>query len=342
MTVAAPTLSAHFTGLTNGESYTFTVMARNAIGDSHSSPNSNTVTPFGEPGQVTGVTAAYGDGTVTISWQAAAANGNTPHYNVVGTAPEAPGTVGPLTTSGLQMTFTTLPHCVPWSFTVTAENDAGVGTSSNTLTGVVPAASQTVVVGNTAYNPQNINSPELCRRVTYTFPVSAANTRSHSVTDFLKLGQTNKAPLLFDSGLIAPGGPSFTYLFQGAGYYSYQSTGKNDIYTGAVGFPVVVTPNSGSKSGTYDVRWGYRMAPWLVVNIDFQFLKTGGKTWPNSWTNWKKGVTTTHDSFNPSTNPLTLKNGAGTYRFRATMTNPTTGRSSAPSADLPISYLTVS
>src|SRR5439155_26859272 len=45
LTVAAPATTLHFTGLTNGTTYAFTVVATNRSGDSPASARSNAVTP---------------------------------------------------------------------------------------------------------------------------------------------------------------------------------------------------------------------------------------------------------------------------------------------------------
>lgn len=65
---------ADIDGLTNGRAYTFTVTANNANGVGPASEPSNSITPsappppLGAPGPPLNVTAAAGDGTLSISW----------------------------------------------------------------------------------------------------------------------------------------------------------------------------------------------------------------------------------------------------------------------------------
>ena len=67
--------SATVGGLSNGTSYTFTVIARNEVGDSAPSPASNAIVPAGPPGAPQ-ITAATPDtGRVTITWNRANDNG---------------------------------------------------------------------------------------------------------------------------------------------------------------------------------------------------------------------------------------------------------------------------
>ncbi|RJT84723.1 fibronectin type III domain-containing protein [Cryobacterium melibiosiphilum] len=59
--------------LTNGTSYTFTVTARNAIGDSAASPASAAVVPFGVPGRPASATLSapgQGTGALVLNWEA--------------------------------------------------------------------------------------------------------------------------------------------------------------------------------------------------------------------------------------------------------------------------------
>ncbi|MET0806861.1 MAG: fibronectin type III domain-containing protein, partial [Lacisediminihabitans sp.] len=80
------------TGLTNGTDYTFTVVATNKDGDSQSSGDSKSVTPYGTPSAPTGLTGSKsGDApaTVTFSWGAPSNTGGgsvTYHYSYDGSA----------------------------------------------------------------------------------------------------------------------------------------------------------------------------------------------------------------------------------------------------------------
>jgi Fibronectin type III domain len=62
--------------LTNGTPYTFTVSALNVVGEGARSAPSNPVTPATVPGAQTGVTAARGDQSATVSWTAPISNGS--------------------------------------------------------------------------------------------------------------------------------------------------------------------------------------------------------------------------------------------------------------------------
>ncbi len=328
------------TGLTNGTAYTFSVVAHNSVGDS-TAAEVGPVTPYGAPGKVGGITVTYGDGTVTLSWPAAASNGEPiDGYVVTGTTAEAPVVTRSVEGTTLQTTFSTLPHCLPYSFTVQAMNAAGPGPVSDALPGVVAAQARTVAVEDTRYVPPSITGVELCMRVTFAFAASVSNTKPHSVTDFRQLGENNTSRFLFNSGAVAPGGSPFTYLFQGAAFFTYRSTatGASGTFTGGVGFPVITSPTTATTTTPIDVRWGQRPAPWLVFDVQYSFRKAGKTTW-GTWTAWLSGQTGTHGSFTPSV--VAPKNGPGTYKFRATLRNPTTKRTSDPSSEQTAWYVTV-
>ncbi|PJJ71674.1 fibronectin type III domain protein [Diaminobutyricimonas aerilata] len=77
-TVGADQDSYRATGLTNGNSYNFTVTAKNVLGDSEVSDPSNTAIPYGKPFPPDGLNSTAtnnGSGQATISWNAANGNG---------------------------------------------------------------------------------------------------------------------------------------------------------------------------------------------------------------------------------------------------------------------------
>ena len=69
MTVGANTLGTTITGLSNGSTYSFEVVATNAIGDSAGS-NVTAVTPVGPPAAPTGVVLTAGPGNLLVAWNA--------------------------------------------------------------------------------------------------------------------------------------------------------------------------------------------------------------------------------------------------------------------------------
>ena len=142
-------LSCTVTGLTNGDTYSFTVRATNSVGLGPSSPDSNPVTPATVPGAPSSVSATGGDADATVTWTAPASDGGSAvtGYRVttyVGLVAEAVTTVGNVTTDVVGG----LTNGDTYSFTVTAINGVGLGATtdfSNTVTpATVPGAPSSV------------------------------------------------------------------------------------------------------------------------------------------------------------------------------------------------------
>jgi hypothetical protein len=91
--VAGTADSAQITGLTNGDSYVFTVQPTNQWGTYPTSPPSSpAVTPLGAPGAPTGVSVIAGDASATLEWTApvpSLSEGPVTGY-VINGAPEGP------------------------------------------------------------------------------------------------------------------------------------------------------------------------------------------------------------------------------------------------------------
>jgi large repetitive protein len=128
-------------GLTNGDSYTFTVTATNGVGTGPSSDASNAVTPATVPGAPTIGTATYGNASASVSFTAPASDGGSDisGYTVTATDSTTP-TNGGETASGASspITVSGLTNGDSYTFTVTATNGVGTGSASDASNAVTP------------------------------------------------------------------------------------------------------------------------------------------------------------------------------------------------------------
>ncbi len=173
-TCTAPgTLTCTVTGLTNGDTYTFTVNATNSIGTGPSSAPSGSVIPANLPGAPTSVTASPGNGSLTVHWVAPADDGGSPivQYSVVG----SPGGVGCVTATAVSCSIGGLRPTSAYSFSVVAWNSVGSGPSSANSAPVFPFSSK----GLGLYTPTTVLSPS---RRFYVVAAGAAPASSVHVT----------------------------------------------------------------------------------------------------------------------------------------------------------------
>jgi hypothetical protein len=132
------------TGLTNGDSYTFTVTATNSAGTGPASDASNAVTPaapVSAPGAPVIGAATGGNAQATVNFTPPASNGGAAITRYTVTAADqtssarggqtATGTGSPVTVSGLT-------NGDSYTFTVTATNTAGTGPASAASNAVTP------------------------------------------------------------------------------------------------------------------------------------------------------------------------------------------------------------
>jgi large repetitive protein len=130
-TTAAAATSCTVTGLADGTPYTFSVHATNALGDGADSAASAPVTPIAAPGAPTGLVVHAGDGSATLSFGPAAANGSAvTHYQV---SLDGGATWRSLTTSGsapLTAALGGLTDGQSYKVEVRAVNAAGPGAAA--------------------------------------------------------------------------------------------------------------------------------------------------------------------------------------------------------------------
>jgi uncharacterized protein (TIGR02145 family) len=188
------------TGLTNGTSYTFTVVATNAVGSSPPSFSSAAVTPITVPDAPTSVLATAGNAQATIDFTDPTSNGGSAITGYTVTYNQGNNTVS-VSVSGSPFTVTGLTNGTSYTFTVVANNAAGssLPAVSNAVTPItVPDAPTNLSA--TAGNAQatiaftdpasNGGSDITSYTVTYTYN-SVNNTVSVSGSPFTVTGLTN-------------------------------------------------------------------------------------------------------------------------------------------------------
>ena len=130
------------TGLTNGTTYTFTVVATNINGNSAPSSASNSVTPSTGPGAPTNVVATAGNAQATVTFTAPVNNGGSAitGYNVTSSpgSKTGTGTSSPITVTGLT-------NGTAYTFTVVATNINGNSAPSSASNSVIPLPPGTVI-----------------------------------------------------------------------------------------------------------------------------------------------------------------------------------------------------
>ncbi|WP_313821505.1 Ig-like domain-containing protein [Citricoccus sp.] len=128
--VGPGTTSLDWSGLDKSTAYSFSVVATNGEGDSPASGSSASVTPFGRPGPISGLTtsATGTDRQLDLSFSGAASNGSPVSYEYsLGSGWSSLGT-------GTSSTITVPANGSSYSLTVRAKNAAGVGTSQKVST----------------------------------------------------------------------------------------------------------------------------------------------------------------------------------------------------------------
>ncbi|MBU6232900.1 MAG: fibronectin type III domain-containing protein [Acidobacteria bacterium] len=123
-TCTTATTSCSVTGLTNGTSYSITVLASNGAGNSAAS-SALTRTPGDVPGSPTSLVVTRGNSSLVVSWTAPAVTGGSAITSYVATADDGAGHTRSCTTSTTSCTITSLVNGTSYAVTVVATNITG-------------------------------------------------------------------------------------------------------------------------------------------------------------------------------------------------------------------------
>ena len=247
-------LFADVEDLTATTSYTFTVVATNARGDSAASPASDAVTPFGVPGAPQSVVATRGDASIAVSWAAPASNGGSAITGYTATA--SPGTASCTPATGERScTITGLTNGTTYSVSVTAANAAGTGAAAQ-VANVTPATVPGKPTGVTA------SGGDSRATVAWTAPTAdgGAAVTGYTVTSSPDSRTCTTSFLTCDvTGLT--NGTSYTFTVTatnaiGAGAASDASSAITPSATTTVpGAPASITAAQGASPGSLSVTW---------------------------------------------------------------------------------------
>ncbi|MDQ1745789.1 MAG: large repetitive protein, partial [Frankiaceae bacterium] len=231
-TLAGSAVAYTATGLTNGNSYYFTVGATNGVG-SGSTSTSSTVTPAGVPSAPTSVSATRGDREVGVAWSGAGGNGSTITGYTITTTRISDNTVVATASAGANATSATvtgLTNGVAYTVAVAATNDVGTGPST-TSASVTPAGLPTA--------PTNVAAARGDGQSVVTWTAASPNGSALSGQTVTVTGSDNSQR----SFSIAAGLTTVTVTGLTNGVtYTIAIAATNDVGTGASGVSNGVVP----------------------------------------------------------------------------------------------------
>ncbi|MGA3149505.1 MAG: fibronectin type III domain-containing protein [Acidimicrobiales bacterium] len=248
------------TGLTNGDSYTFTVTATNSAGTGAASGASNAVVPATVPDAPTIGTATGGDAQASVTFTPPADDGGSSilHYTVTATDSTTPANGNQVVSgSGSPIVVTGLTNGDSYTFTVTATNTNGTGEVSAPSNAVVPA---TVPDGPTIGTATGGNTQA---SVAFTPP---ANDGGASILHYTVTATDSTTPANGGETVSGSGSPIVVTSLTNGDSYTFTVTATNSAGTGAAsgasnavvpatvpGAPTIGTATAGK--GTVKLTW---------------------------------------------------------------------------------------
>jgi trimeric autotransporter adhesin len=310
------------TGLTNGDSYTFTVTATNAVGTGLASSASNAVVPASVPGAPTHVIAVRGNVQAAVAFTPPASDGGSPitSYKVTAIDSTNPAHGGQTVTgSSSPMVISGLTDGDSYTFTVTAANGAGPGLASSPSNAVVPAAMPGPPTKVTATRGNGRAT------VSFTPPASDGGSAITSYTVTASGGQT----------AIGSGSPLVVTGLTDGDSYTFTVTATNAVGTGPASSPsrAVVPATTPGAPTAVTVTGGNALA-----SVGFTAPASDGGSPITSYTVGATDLTTPSnggETITGSSGPMVVTGltDGDSYTFTVTATNAVgTGPASSPSS----------
>ena len=295
-------------GLVNGTTYTFTVVATNAVGSSvASSPSANTTpaVPATVPGPPTGVAVTPGNGRVTVTWNAPGSNGGAAitGYTVTSTPGAFVQTVSSSTTPSI---MTDLLNGTSYTFDVVANNTVGSSTAATSSAAVpvtVPGIPKDVVAtrGNVSASlsftpPVDTGGSAITGYVATTTSGGLSGTASAGATSVTVTGLTNGSNYMFtvqaknaqgssiassNSNGISPGSNPVMKSQPPTSVGGYAGNGSANVYWTAptnnggslvTSYTVTSSPGAFTATSTAPVTWA--QVTGLTNSMSYTFTVT--------------------------------------------------------------------
>ncbi|SFM54753.1 Fibronectin type III domain-containing protein, partial [Paenibacillus sp. 1_12] len=309
--------SITITGLTNGTAYTFTVVARNIIGDSAASASETPVVPSGAPSAPRNVRVSAGNGAATVSFDAPVSDGGSEifYYKVA----SDPGRFIGTSMTASPITVTGLTNGTSYTFVVYVENYAGYSAISEASASVTPTAP--IVVPSAPGTPMNVTATAGNGTATVSFD-APANDGGSAIT----LYTVTSSPGGFTKTSVIASPVTFTGLTNGTAY-AFKVVAKNGAGDSAAseasasvtptapivvpiapGTPTNVTATAGNGTATVSFNapandGGSAITLYTVTSSPGGFTKTSVTASPVTFTGLTNGTAYTFK--------VVAKNGAG-------------------------------
>ncbi len=203
-TTGATATSAVITGLTNGASYDFQIVAQNSVGTSSPATATNVV-PFTVPNAPVIGTAIAGNAQATVTFTPGFNGGSQVLYY---TAAANTGGVFATSTGSSSITVSGLTNNQAYSFTVTATNAAGTSASSSPSNTVTPLAAIPQILGVTS------STASTTAVIAWTTDLPADATVNYGLTAGYGSSTTNSVATTSHSIFLSGLAPLTTYHFK--------------------------------------------------------------------------------------------------------------------------------